>query len=172
MGHLTKKQRYTIPVMKQQGCNNSLISLTIRRDKSVVSRELRRGRDLRNGRYNAGLAQRKYESRMREKSKLIRFTEAVCERVEALLQGDYSPEQVAGRCRLEGSDVSATSASTSMCGWTRGSEETCTPTCGGKEALQEARRSQRQQWHHQGQGRHRGVPRDSGAEGPFRRPDF
>lgn len=102
MGHLTKEQRYTISVMKQQGCNNNLISLTIGRDKSVVSRELRRNCDLRNGRYNADLAQRKYESRMREKPKLIRFTEAVRERVEALLQEDYSPEQVAGRCRLEG----------------------------------------------------------------------
>ncbi len=104
MGHLTKEQRYTIFVMKQQGCNNSLIALTIGKDKSVVSRELRRNCDRRNGRYNADLAQRKYESRMREKPKRIRFTEAVSERVEALLKEDYSPEQVAGRCRLEGAE--------------------------------------------------------------------
>ena len=104
MGHLTKEQRCTIFVMKQQGCNNSLIALMIGKDKSVISRELKRDCDLRSGRYNADLAQRKYESRKQEKPKRSRFTEAVRERVEALLREDYSPEQVTGRCRLEGTE--------------------------------------------------------------------
>ncbi len=41
MKHLTLEQRYTISVMKKQGCKQKDIALTIGKDKSVVSRELR-----------------------------------------------------------------------------------------------------------------------------------
>lgn len=102
MGHLTKEQRYTIFVMKQQGCKINFIASTIGKDKSVVSRELKRNCDKRSGQYNDDLAQRKYEKRMQKKTKKIRFTQAVRERVEELLREDFSPEQIAGRCELEG----------------------------------------------------------------------
>ena len=91
-------------MMKRQGRNNSPIALAIGKDKSVSCRELKRNCDLRSGRYDAGLAQRKYERRMREKPERIRFTEAVRRQVEALLEEDYSPEQEAGQCRLEGAE--------------------------------------------------------------------
>ena len=102
MGHLTKEQRYTIFVMKQQGCKINFIASAIGKDKSVVSRELKRNCDKRSGQYNVDLAQRKYEKRMQKKTKKIRFTQAVRERVEELLREDFSPEQIAGRCELEG----------------------------------------------------------------------
>ncbi len=41
MKHLTLEQRYTISVMKKQGCKQKDIALTIGKDKSAVSRELR-----------------------------------------------------------------------------------------------------------------------------------
>ena len=69
MGHLTKEQRYTIFVMKQQGCKINFIASAIGKDKSVVSRELKRNCDKRSGQYNVDLAQRKYEKRMQKKRK-------------------------------------------------------------------------------------------------------
>jgi len=41
MKHLTLEQRYTISVMKKRGYKQKDIALTIGKDKSVVSRELR-----------------------------------------------------------------------------------------------------------------------------------
>lgn len=102
MSHLTKAQRYTIFVMREQNFSMEKIAATIGKDKSTVSRELNRNCDKRSGRYNADLAQRKYEQRQREKPHHVRFTEEVRQRVEAMLREDYSPEQIVGRCKLEG----------------------------------------------------------------------
>ena len=74
----------------------------IGKHKSTISRELRRNCDGRSGRYDADLAQRKCERRQKGKPHRVRFTEEVRLRVEAMLREDYSPEQVVGRCRLEG----------------------------------------------------------------------
>lgn len=104
MSHLTKAQRYTIFAMHKQGFTNKKIAETIGKDKSTVGREQKRNCDKRSGRYDADLAQRKYEQRQREKPKAVRFTKEVRERVEAMLRKDYSPEQVVGRCKLEGLD--------------------------------------------------------------------
>ena len=93
MSHLTKEQRYTIFVMKQQGFRNNQIANVIGKDKSVISRELKRNCDKRSGQYRAELAQRKYERRMKEKPKLIKFTKELCRLVETMLKEDYSPEQ-------------------------------------------------------------------------------
>lgn len=101
MKHLTVEQRYTICVMKKQGYAQKDIALTIGKDKSVVSRELSRNCDKRSKRYNDDLAQRKYEQRQRDKPKHIRFTEDVKQLVDELLNKDYSPEQIAGRTKIE-----------------------------------------------------------------------
>ena len=45
MSHLTKEQRYTIFVMKQQGFRNNQIANVIGKDKYVISRELKRNCD-------------------------------------------------------------------------------------------------------------------------------
>ena len=39
MSHITKEQRYTIRVMKEQNCSQKKIAETIGKDKSVISRE-------------------------------------------------------------------------------------------------------------------------------------
>ena len=85
MSHLTKEQRYTIFVMKQQGFRNNQIANVIGKDKSVNSRELKRNCDKRNKQYRAELAQRKYERRMKEKPKSIKFTKELCRLVETML---------------------------------------------------------------------------------------
>lgn len=90
--------------MLAQNFSQTTIAAAIGKDKSVVSRELRRNCDMRSGEYRCELAQRKYEERLRFKQKAIRFNAEVKERVEAMLEEDFSPEQISGRCRLEGLD--------------------------------------------------------------------
>ena len=102
MKHLTVEQRYTICVMKQQGYKQIEIAKVIGKDKSIVSRELKRNCDKRSSSYNYDLAQRKYEQRQKNKPKHIRFTDDVKQHVKELLNKDYSPEQIFGRAPIEG----------------------------------------------------------------------
>lgn len=101
MKQLTKEQRYTICEMKKNGFTQKVIAQTIGKDKSVISRELKRNCDKRSGIYDADLAQRKCEKRQKEKPKFLRFTEEIKQRVVDLLNMDYSPEQIAGRSKVE-----------------------------------------------------------------------
>jgi IS30 family transposase len=101
MGHLTEGQRNTIFAMQQAGCSRKMICHTIDKDKSVLSRELRRNSDKRTGAYNPALAQRKYEKRQKEKPKFIRFTEVIKQFVITHLKDDFSPEEIAGRAKYE-----------------------------------------------------------------------
>jgi IS30 family transposase len=87
--------------MNNQGYLQREIAEVIGKDKSVVSRELSRNRDFRSGEYRGDLAQRKYEKRQKEKPKKRRFTEDVKSLVDTWLEEDYSPEQIAGRAKLE-----------------------------------------------------------------------
>jgi len=96
MAHITQKQRYTISCMLKEGHKPIDISKTIGKHKSVVSREIKRNSDSRNGLYRDDLADRKYAKRQNEKRKHIRFTPEIQSKVEALLMQDYSPEQVVG----------------------------------------------------------------------------
>ena len=62
-----------------------------------MSRELRRNCDTLSGGCRYELAQRKYEERLRQKPKAVKFDAEVRKRVEAMLAEDFSPEQIAGR---------------------------------------------------------------------------
>ena len=104
MSHLTEGQRYEISALLQAGKSRKEICAIIDKDKSVLSRELRRNCDRRSGKYNACLAQRKYEERLYTKPKRIHFTEEVKTLVINGLKEDFSPEQIAGRAKLEGKD--------------------------------------------------------------------
>lgn len=94
MKHLTQEQRYTISVMKEQGHSQKDIAKAIGKDKSVVSRELRRNCDLRSGKYKHNLAQRKYEQRQKDKPRCVKFTDAVKAYVDKKLSEKWSPEQI------------------------------------------------------------------------------
>jgi len=104
MSHLTLAQRYEIQTLNKLGQSQKDIALYLGRDKSVISRELRRNRDLRSGEYRAELAQRKYEKRQGQKPRQVHFTGPVRAYVEEQLARDYSPEQIAGRARLKGAE--------------------------------------------------------------------
>ncbi len=81
MKHLTTEQRYVISSTLSKGYTQSGRTKVIGKDKSVVNREIQRNRDKRNGEYKATLAQQKYEQRLRNKSRKIRFTDTVKEYV-------------------------------------------------------------------------------------------
>ncbi|MUP16674.1 IS30 family transposase, partial [Ancylomarina euxinus] len=102
MERLTENQRYTISVMLKRGHSKIEIASYLGRDKSVIYRELKRNCDKRSGEYRADLAQRKYEKRLKDKVKRVKFTEELKSKVDELLKEDYSPEQVHGRLKAEG----------------------------------------------------------------------
>lgn len=105
MAHLTVSQRYTIESMLKAGYKQSEIALVIGKDKSVISREIKRNCDQRSGSYSHDLAQRKYYKRQKEKPKRVRFTTELKTNVNTLLQEDYSPEQVVGTLKKQGKDT-------------------------------------------------------------------
>ena len=94
MSHITESQRYTIAAMLKQGYKQIDIAAAIDKCKSVVSREIRRNRDKRNGIYTCDLAQRKSQMRLKSKNKRIKFTEDVRMYVEQKLDLQWSPEQI------------------------------------------------------------------------------
>ena len=105
MAHITNEQRYTINCMLDQGLKPIEIARLIKKDKSVISREIKRNSDQRSGVYKSDLAQRKYQKRMKEKPKYIKFILPLKIRVEGLLRDDYSPEQVVGVLKKENKET-------------------------------------------------------------------
>jgi len=101
MSHITNEQRYTIYSMLNMGCTQSLIAKTINKDKSVVSRELKRNSDARSGEYRHDLAQKKADNRHKKKTKKVYFTNEVKSNVDELLKEDYSPEQIVGTLKKQ-----------------------------------------------------------------------
>lgn len=96
MTHITKEQRYTISIMLKQNYKQIEIALAIGKDKSVISREIKRNKDKRTGEYRYDLARRKNEERQKGKRKWIKFTKSVQKEIESLIRQDYSPEQIEG----------------------------------------------------------------------------
>lgn len=108
MGHLTVEQRYTIQVLREQKYSQQKIAEAIGKSKSVISRELKRNCDQRNGKYKAVLAHKKCMERHLNKKKKIHFSTDIQIYVEHLLKEDYSPEQVVGVAKLQ--DIRCVSA--------------------------------------------------------------
>lgn len=102
MSHLTYEQRYTISVMLQSGCSQSVIASTLKRSKSVISREISRNSDGRNKIYTADLAQRKCASRHKQKKKKVKLNPMMWEYITDLLGQKLSPEQIVGISKRNG----------------------------------------------------------------------
>ena len=96
MSHLTEKERYTISVMLANGSRQIEIATILGRNKSVISREINRNKDQRNGEYRYDLAQRKTRTRHQQKPKGIRLTAAIKSFIGRHLAKKFSPEQIVG----------------------------------------------------------------------------
>jgi IS30 family transposase len=90
--------------MLKEGYKQVHIAKAIGKNKSVVSRELKRNSDARNNNYKQELATQKYAKRQKEKHKHKRFTALIQLEVERLLKEDYSPEQIVGTLIKQGKE--------------------------------------------------------------------
>lgn len=99
--HLTSGQRYEIHALLKAEHSQSEIARMLGKDKSVISREIRRNGGKRG--YSAARAQKMAEERKERYGRARKFTEAVRKEVERWLrQEQYSPEQIVGLARREG----------------------------------------------------------------------
>ncbi|MBQ0071197.1 MAG: IS30 family transposase [Spirochaetales bacterium] len=109
--HLTLEQREMIMAFHAQGKTVTEIAKEIGKDKSTVSRELKRNRNCK-GRYVACTAQYKYQERRRLCHRNLRLSDKdLFDKVRSLfVDRHWSPEQIAERMRLEaGTAVISTS---------------------------------------------------------------
>src|SRR5450759_2664723 len=96
--HLTQEQRYQIHAFKKAGFNQTQIAQEAGVHKSTICRELRRNRGL-NG-YRPLQAHVFALGRRKDRSN-NRITTDDWKLISTLVQLDWSPEQIAGRLRLE-----------------------------------------------------------------------
>ena len=107
MSHLTSEQRYTIARMLQAGCAKKDICTAIGKDKSVLSRELKRNSSKRG--YSAALAQEYANERKERFRRHRKFTKEVQTHVEKRMKEDqWSPEQIVGDAKKRGQDMVST----------------------------------------------------------------
>lgn len=95
---LTCDKRYQIYALMKAGQNQTQIAAIVACHKSTISRELRRNRGYKG--YRPLQAQALARSR-RYESHPPRIAEQAWQRVELLLRQQWSPEQIAGRLKLE-----------------------------------------------------------------------
>nr|WP_281638333.1 hypothetical protein [Flavobacterium marginilacus] len=71
------------------------------KNKSVISREIKRNSDQRSGVYKAVLADKKALNRHKVKIKKCTLTSEVEANILFYLKQDYSPEQIVGRAKID-----------------------------------------------------------------------
>jgi len=95
---LTREERYQIYILKKDNYSQTQIAELLERDKSTISRELLRNQGLRGYRpkqaHNLALTRRYTKARSR-------LGREVWQQVEALIQQQWSPEQIVGRLAME-----------------------------------------------------------------------
>ncbi len=99
--HLTREQRYTISRMHRQGYSQKIIAQTIGKDKSVVSRELKRNSNDK-GNYSFHYAQDMADSRKERCKKPRKLKPWLKKQIIEYIKLGWSPEQIHGRMKLEG----------------------------------------------------------------------
>lgn len=107
--HLSRIERGKIMYLKTWGLNVSQMALELGRDKSTISRELRRNRQLLVEYYLDESAQARAEQRRKRASQGYRLkNKRIRSYVEGKLQSGWSPAIIAGRIRLDlhGSSIS------------------------------------------------------------------
>ena len=97
---LTLKKRYQISALQKARFNQKEIAKKLLVHPSTISRELRRNSDKARG-YNAELAQVKSTKIQMQKKKRFSLTKTIEKYIRAKLKLDWSPEQIAGRMKLD-----------------------------------------------------------------------
>ena len=98
---ITYAERYTLGLLRQRGLSPAAIARMLGRHRSSIGREVQRNRAHSDGTYRPQLADWYARTRRSRARRNRRFTAAVWAQIQALVREDWSPEQVAGRLRLE-----------------------------------------------------------------------
>jgi IS30 family transposase len=98
---ITFAERYTLGLLRQRGLNAAAIARLLGRHRSTIGREIQRNRAHSDSTYRPQLADGYARGRRSRSRRNQQFTPATWARIQALLQEDWSPEQIAGRLRLD-----------------------------------------------------------------------
>jgi IS30 family transposase len=101
---LTAEQRYQIATLLSKGFNQKQIAVFTGKSESCICRELKRN-TMYSGKYDAKNAHQYAIFRHETKPKKIRYSAAIQQQVNYLLQQDLSPQQISHRLALEGHDT-------------------------------------------------------------------
>lgn len=99
---ITADERYTLRVLQVQGLCPAAIARALGRHRSTITREIARNSARSSGYYRPELAELYAQGRRSHSRRNSHFTPVDWAVVAACLQLDWSPEQIAGRCALEG----------------------------------------------------------------------
>jgi IS30 family transposase len=87
--------------MYKQGCTQKFIAETVGKNKSVISRELKRNVNIKTGKYSFGYAQDTAELRKMRMKTPRKLKPDLKKKVIELIKEDWSPQQIRGRLKLE-----------------------------------------------------------------------
>ena len=103
MKQLTEGQRYKLEAYLQAGKKKDDIASLLGVLRSTIYRELRRNKLRASDKYDGDYAQYRYELRKSQRSRYVKFTNIVEAHARTMLIDlNYSPEQICGRCKLLG----------------------------------------------------------------------
>lgn len=97
--HLTQDERYQIHALKRQGISHGRIAAELQRNRSTISRELRRNAG--DAGYKPAAAQQRARARQCQRRNARHFSPEQWSHVHAYLRLFLSPQQVSGRLKLE-----------------------------------------------------------------------
>ena len=98
---LTSEERYALSTLRRQGFTQGAMARALGRHRSTISRELKRN-SKKDGAYRPSTADDFARWRRSRSRRNWQFGPAEWELVEACLQDQWSPEQIAGRLKLNG----------------------------------------------------------------------
>lgn len=99
---ITSAERYTIGALRREGLNLSEIALRLGRHRSTISREIARNSCRADGAYRPFKAIQRTSGRRKRSRRNRQFDEHQWALVEQRLTEGWSPEQIAGRFRRDG----------------------------------------------------------------------
>jgi IS30 family transposase len=102
--HLTREQRYTISVMYQKKFKQKEIAETIGKDKSVISREIKRNSNPKTKKYSFTYAQSTADIRKERMNFPRKFKNDLKKEIIEKLKEDWSPEEITGWQKINNKD--------------------------------------------------------------------
>jgi IS30 family transposase len=99
-----QENRFEIYELKLSGLSARKIAGTIGKHPSTISRELKRNIGQKG--YRPNQANAKADDRKRMSKKFIKMTFDLIEKIESMLRQDWSPEQISGVLKKEGTNIS------------------------------------------------------------------